>query len=145
MFSVFGDELIEPGVYSGKEIGPGSREHLRDRFKVGPARSAELLLVQVISSALRAVHISPQQVGPSYADSTPDAALNQIESKDGCAAGRPGCKSRGDDRDHNLSLSGTIALYQQDALPRAEPKLPALDWNRQARSHYRADHVIRCV
>jgi len=87
MFGVFCDELIEPSVYSGKEVGPGSKEHLRDRFKVGPARSAELLLVQVISSAFRAEHISPQQVGPSYADSTPDAASNQIESKDGYAVG----------------------------------------------------------
>src|SRR6266404_9035996 len=92
MFSIFGYELIEPGVYSGKEIVPGSREHLRDSFKVRSARSAEPLLVQVISSALRAVHISPQRVGPSYADSTPDAASNQIASKDGCAGGgRTGC------------------------------------------------------
>ena len=62
------------------------------------------------------------------------AASNQIESTNGCGQAGAGSRSRGDDRDYNLSLAGTIALYQQDALPGAELKLPAVDWNRQARS-----------
>jgi len=61
------------------------------------------------------------------------------------AAARAGSNSRGNNRDYNVSIAGAIALYQQDALPGAELKLPAVDWNRQARSDYRADHVIRRV
>jgi hypothetical protein len=76
MFSVLGDELIEAGVDSREEISPGTGEHLRDSFEIRATRSAELLLVQVVSSASRAEHIVTSVSGTgilAFASKTKDA------------------------------------------------------------------------
>jgi hypothetical protein len=56
MFSISRYELIETGVYSGKEVAATSVQHLGNSLQIGSAGAAEFSLVQIISSARGAEH-----------------------------------------------------------------------------------------